>query len=208
MNRTVLVHGWGYDSGFWSPLRSALGARETQALDFGFFGPDRMAPDLSEPCDVIAHSMGVLWLLAERPFAWRRLIAINGFSRFVQDPDFPDGVPVAAIRAMRQRLAVDVPGVVARFRADAGDRRTDLDGAAADYDRLAWGLDGLMRWDGRTAPVPDLILAGAQDRIAPLALVRACWPDARVDIAANGDHVLPLSDPAYCAARIEALLRT
>jgi pimeloyl-ACP methyl ester carboxylesterase len=57
----LFVHGWGYDAGFWDPLRQTLGDLPGITLDLGYFGDTRTAiPDGITL--LVGHSLGFLWL--------------------------------------------------------------------------------------------------------------------------------------------------
>lgn len=195
----VLVHGWGFDASVWDGVRAALGCDDVATVDLGFFGGP--ATPLPEAVTLaVGHSLGCLWLLAERPDLADRLVAVNGFSRFTAAPDFAEGVPPRMVERMARRLGEAPAEVVDTFRARCGA------GPAAgtpDTARLAWGLDLLLSGDARPAR-PRLALAGTNDPIVPPAMTTAAfgagvrWLD--------GGHLLPLTHPqAVASAIVEAL---
>jgi pimeloyl-[acyl-carrier protein] methyl ester esterase len=142
----VLLHGWGYDASFWAPLQDRLPEADTLACDLGYFG----APSLPSPereAFAIGHSFGVLWFLRHRPFPWRGLVSINGFSRFAAGPDFPDGVPLAQLERLRGSVAEATLPALAGFRLRCGDSVPPPD--TPDQTRLLATLDDLRDWDGQ-----------------------------------------------------------
>lgn len=209
MDATVLlVHGWGLDPAFFTPLAETLGGMRVLRRGPVFDGSIEPAP-ASGPLVAVGHSLGLLWLLHERPMAWNRLIAINGFTRFCAASDFPDGVPPRLLRRMSARLAGH-PDLVRRdFLERCGlpeNRHPAWDDA--DAPALADGLRALEDWDCRDrAERVDLVLAGRQDPIVPAAMTSACFPSTRIEWQ-DGGHLLPLTDPGWCAEKIRRVVET
>ncbi|EKV30890.1 Biotin synthesis protein BioH [Caenispirillum salinarum AK4] len=200
MTSILLVHGWGFDAATWDAVRARLPADAVvHTVEFGFLGA---APrlDVPEAVDVaVGHSMGLLWLLTERPCRWDRLVSVNGFPRFAAAPDFPEGVPPRMVERMRRRLETTPKAVLDEFRARCGAGPA---GAAPHSERLARGLDLLRDGDGRPAPAGTVALAGDADPIVPPAMARAAFSFDGVGMVAGGGHLLPLSHPAEVAAVI------
>jgi len=213
----VLVHGWGFDSGFWSPLCTALKGIETRIADLGFFGAPRVIdPPTDRPVIAIGHSLGLLWLLKNRPFAWQGLISISGMPRFLRSDNFPHGVAPRFLDRMKSRFNEDPLLTLNEFRSRCGwpqvatESELSADIAARiDVPRLGEGLDWLSDWDARgsleneTAPV--LALAGDNDAIVPWALSRSVFGQgdlSELHCAKGGSHVLPYEQPQWCADRI------
>ncbi|HJN22378.1 MAG TPA: alpha/beta fold hydrolase [Rhodospirillales bacterium] len=212
----VLVHGWGFDAGVWTPLCKALDGVETAAFDLGFYGRPRR-PALpgggSRPLVAVGHSLGLLWLLHERPFPWRGLIGINGFPRFAQTGDFPEGVPARILDRMAARLKHSPLRVVEDFLARSGVLKAWTAEGEPDAETLGRGLEWLRQWDGRAAfasePGAVLLLNATADAIISEAMVRAAISGrngAEPKWRRGGDHSLLLSDPEWCALRIRAFL--
>jgi pimeloyl-[acyl-carrier protein] methyl ester esterase len=199
----LLVHGWGFDAGFWGPVREILGVDAAVVWDLGFFGaPSR--PPLPEGRKVVAvgHSFGLLWLLHHRPVAWRALVAVNGFACFTCREGFPEGVAPRVLSRMISRFAEEPVQVVADFRARCG---CDVPlPAMRDDTSLLSGLQALVRWDERPAQV-DLALCGRNDALIPMAMSKASMPEERI-VWHDGGHLLPLEDPGWCAAQLRAVL--
>ncbi|MEO5374528.1 MAG: alpha/beta hydrolase [Alphaproteobacteria bacterium] len=203
----VLVHGWGFDGGFWQPLCRHLPGVETLTLDLGFRGSPHL-PEVPEgrPVIVVGHSTGVLWLLHRRPFRWDGLVAINGFSRFVAGDGFPEGVPPRMVERMLSRFDRDPAAVTAEFlgRCGHGEAVGPLAPAV-----LRQGLEWLLTWDERAVlaadPRPVLALAGRADPIVPAVMAERCFVGRPMHWH-EGGHLLPLTAPEWCAGHIRAVL--
>ena len=198
----ILLHGWGYDASFWQPLIDALPDMECLAWDLGYFGaPSFLPPD--REAVAVGHSHGAQWLLRQRPFDWRGLVSINGFSRFAAAPDLPDGVPLAQIDRLSASLEEDPLGCLTGFRQRCGDMTPPP--AGPDVARLQESLERLRDWDERPA-LPDLVLCGEADKVVPAPLSRALFPKAVTRWHAGG-HLLPQQDPDWCAGEIRTWLK-
>ena len=207
----ALVHGWGFDSGFWGELIRRLPERDVLAFDLGFLGrPSRPALPEGAKITAVGHSTGLLWLLHERPFAWDALIAINGFPRFVSGDGFEPAVEPRVLERMLSRFDRDPHTVSADFLRRCGC--ADSPGAA-DVPALRAGLTWLRDWDARASldkeTAPILALAGSADPIVPPPMTAAAFAGRdRVSLRwrEGGGHLLPLTDPDWCAAEIRAFL--
>lgn len=214
----VFLHGWALDASLWDGLAARLGGYRREIVDFGYFGApvsppilgaDReagapvIAREAGAPVIAVGHSFGALWFLHERPFACDGFVAINGFPRFTEAPDFPDATPRRVVERMIQRFDQDAEAVLLSFRARCG-----LDDAlpgALRRERLRADLAALRDWDAREAlaasEAPLLALGGALDPIVP----RQAFPQAALH--PGGGHVLPLTEPEWCADHIRRFLR-
>ena len=198
----VLMHGWGYDASFWQPMIEAMPDMECRAWDLGYFGAPSFLPPERDAI-AIGHSYGVLWLLRRRPFAWKGLVSINGFSRFAQAPDLPQGVPLAQIDRLAASLEEDPPGCLTGFRQRCGDMIPPP--GTPNAQRLLDSLDHLRQWDERPS-LPGLALCGEADKVVPAPLSRALFPDGLARRHAGG-HLLPRQDPDWCAGEIRTWLK-
>ncbi len=209
----VYIHGWGLDATLWQGLRRALPGDDGIALDLGFRGEPNVSP-LPEGRRVIAvgHSLGVLWLLMRRPFAWERLVSINGFPRFTEAEGFAPAVPRRLLERMISRFGVSPDAVTADFLKRCG---TEAPVNGLRPAALLEGLEWLRDWDAReelareTAPV--LALAGGRDSIVSPAMAALCFGRAaNVDLRwhQEGGHLLPASAPDWCAEQIVEFLET
>jgi pimeloyl-[acyl-carrier protein] methyl ester esterase len=203
----VFVHGWGFDPRVWDGVRAALPEGDSAAVDLGYFGPPAM-PEVPAGRTVVAvgHSFGSLWLWHERPFAWDRFVAINGFPRFCQGDGYAPATPRRVLDRMIARFDAAPAGVLAEFRRRCGwedDPPPDLDIGRLDIGRLGGGLRALGDWDGRPAmTAPLLVLAGGQDPIVPPAMTGHAFAGLPTVWHAEGGHMLPARAPEWCARHI------
>lgn len=195
----AFIHGWGFPHTVWHPLAALLPGSHN------FIDPlTNATPD--HPSIVIAHSMGVLWFLKERPFPARALIALNGFRRFSEGDGWP-GVPRRLLDRMRAQFARMPESVWSDFQARCGLPAT-MRFPPGDVADMARGLEYLADADARKAATdfPLLALAGRRDAIVPEALAIASFGEA-VRWLEEGTHMLPLQHPDWCAARIMPFLQ-
>lgn len=199
----LLVHGFGFGPALWDGMRSALGGLSSVALDLGFLRSGAAPPPIPAEVHVaVGHSLGLLWLLHERPCRWRALVGINAFTRFTRADDFPEGVPVRQVQRLGERLAAAPARAHAEFLALCG---APLPAQPAELvpEALRRGLEALCAWDVRDQQADvTLALQAREDRIVSEAHSRASFAAERLAWARSGGHVLPLSHAAWCAWRI------
>lgn len=209
MTLLVLVHGWGFDAAFWNPLTARLPECDTLAIDLGFLGAPRCPPrPEADRVVAVGHSSGVLWLLHERPFAWDAMIAINGFPRFVSGDGFSPAVEPRVLERMLSRFDRDPRAVSTEFLKRCGCAEVP---DTLNLPALRTGLEWLRDWDARDSlereAAPVLALAGRADPIVPPAMTQAAFAGrVRLRWYEDGGHLLPLTDPDWCAAEIRAFL--
>ncbi|XSG82858.1 MAG: alpha/beta fold hydrolase [Methyloligella sp. ZOD6] len=198
----VLVHGWGFHPGIFDALAERL-AGEVSRVDLGFVSGGPAGALRSEdnwPRDAIAigHSLGVLWLLHERPESFRALVSLQGFDRFASH------VGRAKVAGMAKALKRDPYGLMRMFWKSCG---TGSFAAEADLDveRLEEGLNWLMEWDAAEIRsglgCPVLPLAARDDPIVPEAMSAAIWRDD-IEWSDACGHLLPARHPDWCAEKI------
>lgn len=209
-HRLIYVHGWGLTADLWNPLRQRLGVMDDFAVDLGFQGGLReRIPYPAMPYVAVGHSLGLLWLLSNYPdHPWQGLISINGFSCFSKRNDFTDGWPAKVLTRMMAGLDKDPKTIYRDFMSRAGLKNPQTD--HLDVERLKIGLQSLIADDGRAVLLgfqrPVLALAGGADQIVPEAMSRACFDDDILAVLDNGDHMLPISNPDWCADHIKPFL--
>lgn len=201
-------HGWAHDAGVWAPLRAALADWPQQAADAGYFGPAVEPPADGAPVVAIGHSLGFLKILQSPAPGCIAYIAINGFARFAGGADYPPGVAPRLLERMLARLELDPAAVVDDFRRRAGSAPHT---GTPRPEPLRHDLRRLREADERQAlaasRLPLLALAGTADPIVPPALTRAQFAAcAGLHWRDGGGHLLPTSDPDWCAGRIRAFL--
>jgi pimeloyl-[acyl-carrier protein] methyl ester esterase len=205
MNTPVLVfvHGWGFDVRLWDGVRAALPEADTAVVDLGYFGrPASPGLPSDRPVVAVGHSFGCLWLLHEKPFAWAGLVAVNGFPRFVEGPDYAPATPRRVLDRMIARFETAPGAVLEEFRRRCGAAEPP---PPADAGVLGAHLRALRDWDARAALTgPVLVLAGAEDPIVPPAMTERGFAGFAPDIYPGGGHLLPLTAPEWCARRIAA----
>lgn len=203
--RVVFVHGWGFDRTLWNSVVAALPQFDSTTVELGFLGsnPSVFQP---QPDDVlIGHSLGLLWGMTQNAH-WSAVIAINAFACFTGPLESSACVRPATLRAMRLGLARDAAATLAKFYAMFDSR---LSVGQFDGPRLADGLELLERQKiTETLAVPSLVLASRNDPLVPVSASEALA--ARMQTAItwhdSGGHLLPLTQPLWCANAIRAFL--
>ena len=210
--KLVFVHGWGFDESLWRDLRAALPDFESDAVDLGFFGRPRSVKPNGEAVIAVGHSLGLLWLLHERPFPWRALVSVSGIPRFTKSPDYRFGIGARVLDAMIARFEKEPAATLDDFIANCGvDARQP---ASADTKRLRDGLLWLKSWDARdqfaAERAPMLALYSRDDAIVPEDLSTELFANRTGTVRAvesSGGHALPLTRTAWCADNIREFAR-
>jgi pimeloyl-[acyl-carrier protein] methyl ester esterase len=200
----LFVHGWGYDAGFWEPLREQIADLPSTTIDLGFFG----AGDERVPNDVtmlVGHSLGFAWLVRHPALRDLPLIGINAFPRFLESTDYQPAVSLRILERMHRRLALKPDAVLAEFWAKAG---ASGPAGVPDVDALTKGLEWLADWDERanlaTRTSPVHLIAGGQDAIVPAEMTRMAFGDSAIFWLSEGGHALPRTHPGDVAAIVRA----
>jgi pimeloyl-ACP methyl ester carboxylesterase len=198
----LFVHGWGYDAGFWEPVRAVLGAPNA-TLDLGYFG----TADVAIPRGVtllVGHSLGFLWLLQQGALRHVPLIGINAFPRFLEADDYRPAIAARALERMRRRVVSDTRSVLEDFWMRAGAPGPNR---AADTAALAEGLDQLASWDERenlaARASSTRLIAGSADAIVPAAMTEMAFKGSNITWLPGG-HALPRTHAAEIARMIRA----
>ncbi|MBV1837611.1 alpha/beta hydrolase [Acetobacter estunensis] len=209
--QVVLVHGWGFDAIMWGRVRQVLSC-ENKTIDLGFFGSLNMHMPTDEPVLAVGHSLGLLWLLthAELP-AGSRVIGINGFARFSQAPDFPQGVAPRVLERMQRGLTRDASAVLTQFRKNCGNETAQTEDVlpehSPDIERLSEGLRLLREGDARARMGSvHALLASRDDTIVAPAMTEAGVTPSCIQWEETGGHLLPLTAPTLCATFISDIL--
>lgn len=208
----VFVPGWGLEAGLWAFVQATLMSMSGRNLRCM---PIELGSTMSLTLTrgktfrlVVGHSTGFMWLLQQRPFLWDGLIAVNGFTRFVSDKDFPHGVEKDLLQRMLSHFQQNPDAVVTAFLRRCGTRG-QKSVPSQRLKILRQGLVWLRDWDARPAFVtesaPLLVLAGGADLIVPPAMTQACFcqrSDVKIVWQPAGGHLLPLSHPEWLAMHI------
>lgn len=217
--RILLVHGWGFGPWMWLRMNERLQLlMEDQPLELvtanlGFRGAEVMPSGSFDLA--LGHSLGLLWLLESNRVQFDRLVSVNGFTRFCGGPDFPWGWSPKVVQRMRKRLGPDVDGVMHDFRAKCAIPAATVpadDSQSFDVERLDWGLEALIKGDGREQWSrfcgPRRAIAATQDAIVSVEHTRECFPDGDIQWLKTDCHCLPLKFPEICAALVRELIET
>jgi pimeloyl-[acyl-carrier protein] methyl ester esterase len=192
----VLLHGWGFDAYLWDKVALLLGDAPVIRQERGYFGARADDARPQGAFIAVGHSLGAM--RAARLWPDVPLVAINGFDRFCG----PDGVAPRVLARMARRLADDPDAVLGEFRARLG-----ADKAPPVVDRLALARDlALLAQETPAAPrqAPLLVLQAQDDPLLPEALRRGAFGGHAPQMLAQGGHLLPLTQPEWCAAQIGA----
>ena len=194
--KLVLLHGWGCDADLWSRMAPLLTGFDAVRLDRGYFGAPMLCDKPEGPAIAVGHSLGAMWLARAWPDV--PLVAINGFDRFCG----PQAVAPRVLARMRQRFAQSPEAVLADFRHRIGMAPPPV---IAAPQALAEDLALLA---DETAPPPRhaplLVLQAQDDALLPEDLRHHTFGGAPAHTHTHGGHLLPLTQPAWCAAQIAA----
>lgn len=204
--KLVFMHGWSFDSSFWAPLHMALGRPEAVFLEGGYTGKPVSLTLPDTPYLAITHSAGTLACLARHDPLCRGLVAFNGFARFSQSDDYPQGVPLRILARMKSRLTRDPVGVVTQFRQQFDPF---IPCETPHTPTLLASLESLIDSDARLAALQRgtgvTCISGRNDPLVSSAMTEASFPHATRH-ECDGGHLLPLTDPAGCAAFVASKL--
>lgn len=203
------IHGWGFGPAIWRQLVLHLPNVEPSFADRGYFGGSGAEPP-QERSVFITHSLGAMLTIGALPPQCICLVTVNGFDRFVAGEDSP-GVAKRVLDRMLSRLELDASAVVTEFRRKCGVRDAigGIQPSALQRDLLA-----LRDWDCRAKaamlPIPVLSLQGAHDPILPAEMREGTLrgvPNIQHRLHPSAGHLLPVQDPAWCAAQIAIFLK-
>ena len=200
----LLVHGWGFDSRSWDRLRAEMPEWSFECMDRGYFGTPH-EPSLERPFLAITHSFGTIRMLRDPAPNCRGLIAINGFDCLVTKPGF-EGVPSRVLDRMIDRFDDNPSDVLSAFRRRCGcnEGRSIVNGPKLREDLVAL-RQADSRADAANFILPILSIQGRIDPILPCDLADRVFASApsvvRVSSPSDG-HLLPLSNPRFCAEHI------
>jgi pimeloyl-[acyl-carrier protein] methyl ester esterase len=207
----VFVHGWGFDAGFWDALCPHLAEFRQQRVDLGFFGPPAAEKPSEHPCVLIGHSLGFVHALRRRQH-YTRWVAINSFARFVRDASPSNRKSRGQVRDLRRQLAANPEKTMRAFYHTLGVKPMI---GPADVSRLTEGLNELLAADVTetlaSLDVPGLILASRKDPLIPIAVSEGLEHSAkrgRILWHDTANHIIPQSDPGWCASAIRAFLKS
>ncbi len=199
--KLVFIHGWGFDASFWDALSALLPQYPQQRIDLGFFGQPSGGIESSEPSILVGHSLGFVHGIQQRP-DWSGWVAINSFVSFAAC------VPSFILHQMRKRFEADPENTLRDFYRLIGAMQS-ADNPNAE--RLLEGLDELRDGDvGDTLAalnIPNLILAARHDPLVPVGASEDLAQYGKILWHDNDGHILPQSDPVWCANAIRNFLK-
>ena len=201
----VCVPGWGFAPPLWAgicaQLQDVLAERSVQVVDLWGAAEPILPPRFIG----VGHSLGALWLLRQQAPALAGCVVISGFRHF----------PVAprVLARMQTQFARDPETVLATFQArcqlgggPAAASATNADPSIIikvndhSFKKLQQGLAWLAAWEAPAPSCPLLALHGGGDVIVGAAEAARQLPG--LVICPDAPHALPLTHPAWCAARI------
>lgn len=196
----IYWHGWGYDSTFFSPLTTILSdLSEFNAIHVneGYFGTPHIPLDINSPEQTIGigHSQGFSRLIKTYPNL-KAYISLNGFTQFMQSPDFPAGTPKSVLGAMIQQFQRHPQTVLETFYRKTGYVQKEWQ-FNRDDELLRQNLTALRSLKAKLPNAPILAIVSEQDLIAPKELQQLCFPDYHL-IHGSG-HSLVYSHGIECA---------
>lgn len=203
--KLVFIHGWAFDPTFWSPLASRLPEHEHEFVNLGYFGG--VANFNPQPNSIlVGHSLGFVHGI-KMSSDWAGLISVNSFSKFVKDDAGVGCVPAASLRKLQKDLRQNPDQALSNFYSMIGTKKTPE--AAPDFVQLQNGLEELQTADiGQqlsNSRAPRLVLASINDPLVPVAASEYLGD---VKWHATGGHILPQSDPAWCAKQMTEFIKT
>jgi pimeloyl-[acyl-carrier protein] methyl ester esterase len=230
VNDLVLLHGWGFGSRVWLPVRQHLAVNWRVALASlpDYDGSGTTGQELPANATVCAWSLGALqameWAIAH-PDKVARLVLVGATPRFVQAPDWPYGQPMEFLDRFGADVAADATAALRRFGVllNRGDKHAPaliralnklLDHQVPDVAILAAGLATLRCADFRqrvgNIRQPTLVVHGQCDPLMPVAAGR--WlaqnlPAGQLEVVAGTAHAPFLSQPARFARLLAEFAR-
>jgi len=236
----VLLHGWGLNLRVWDRLSEQLaGAFRLIAVDLPGHGRSEWNPRARTPAEqawqvhaalasysdryrLLGWSLGgqiALDLAAAMPGSVERLVLVATTPCFIAGPDWPHGMPPAAIERMATQLRTNYKRTVSEFlelqvRGSSGSEQVlaELQSSLFSHGEahprsLVAGLQTLQSSDLRpmlgSVRAPALVVAGQYDRVTLPAASRAlaqALPDARYVEMRRAAHAPFLSHTAQFAA--------
>lgn len=231
MKTLLMLHGWGFSSAVFAPLKERLQA------DFNVVTPDRpgygdgneasyadssVAP-LQAPSLVLGWSLGgldAMRLALQQPELVSGLVLLAATPCFVNREDWKAGMDATVFEAFHQQVMDDERSAMQQFvRLNSGEKidrrsRQVLAAHADDAGRQALlaGMDELaesdLRREAKDIKVPVLLLHAADDRVVPVKAshwMAEVMPAARLVEFPFGGHAFFLQQDGEVAALIRSM---
>lgn len=198
--KIVFVHGWGFGPSVWDRMAPQLSGHECLFPNLGFIGRGDADISLPEDAILVGHSLGAMRALKHRPEKVRGFVSIGGFDCFSAH------IPLQDIAGMERHLATNPSAQMRGFYRACG-----LDEAPPIEDfntaQLFAGLEWLKDEDQRAAlsslTCPVMALAAEDDKVVPSSMSQSIWSRYDLRMIQEGGHVLPLTQPDWCAQQLK-----
>jgi len=205
MTSLVFVHGWGFTPDFWRPLAYKLPDYDHKFVDLGFTGD--IQPIEDESAFYITHSMGLAWV-TEHVTHCGGVVAINGFTKFCADDDWPEGMAPRLLARMIRQFDRDPAGVWCEFMKNCG-MEDPVYPEGLNAKALGEGLRYLKTCDVREGFValdcPKLAISAGRDQIVSEKMSAASFGEGVIWYK-DANHLLPLFEPQALADDIRRFL--
>lgn len=211
------VHGWGYTQKFWASIAKHMPDLDVSVDERGYFGarthiythinslysvntPSGNELTPKKNSFLVTHSLGTLLALQNLPespaqHGIKGLIVINGFTAF------SSFAGREVLDRMKQGLLEKPEAQMRAFWKSCG-YVPDESPEHYDIPRLLEGLEQLGNLDMRARleaiDCPVLVLAGGQDRICGIDIMKRHWDGHEIEALPEGGHALPHTHPQWC----------
>jgi len=219
----LMMGGWAHPAEALRPLADAV----QEFAEPRLLAAHEPLLKLAAPTFLLGWSLGGLQVLRAalaEPERWLGLIFVNSTARFCSAPEWPHGIAVARVRAMKAALRKKPDDILRQFFAEVAAPAVlapaELDkkvcaALALGTDSLAAGLDELLTTDLRAAATraakPVLALHGRADQIIPCAAgewLATQFVFNRFVLLDGIGHDLPTRAPGQVAGEIKCFLET
>lgn len=201
--KIIFAHGWSLSEHLWDHVLSRLGPMgyTTLLLDPMIAEEQNLPAETLDNAIVIGHSLGALWLLSKASqSSYRAFISISGFDCFYKHVNPRD------IKTMLLMLERNPKKQIHDFQSYAGLTSDYTNAPTPALPALRTGLQWLAIKDfgieKQKLHCPILCLASKDDRIVPKKMTLSCWQTQPIKWIETGGHILPLTQPNWCADRI------
>lgn len=207
MIKIVFVHGWGFDASIWDNIITELNGFETIRLDLGFFAQEQTTFNDNDVV-FVTHSMGLAWVLRNVKPPYKGLVSINGFTKFCQAEDWPEGIAPRMLSRMVRQFDKNPETVWSDFMIKSG-MDNPVYPPNANQMSLSKGLKDLGKWDVRDQfallSCPKLLCCAKGDMIVPEKLSVDSFGKG-VEWYEGANHLLPLQQAPSIAAHIRSFV--